>query len=91
MKFVPIAIAGVGVAVGASVLIRRRRRGNKKGAEEGSAEVGSGDIDGRVMDYITAHQGAISMGQATEDLGISAKDLTGAIEKLKADGRLRAT
>jgi len=91
MKFVPIAIAGVGAAVGASILIRRRRRGNKKGSEEGSAEVGSGEIDGRVMDYITAHQGAISMGQATEDLGISARDLAGAIEKLKADGRLRAT
>jgi hypothetical protein len=90
-KFVPIAIAGAGVAVGASVLMRRRRRGNKKGPEEGSAGVGSGEVDGRVMDYIAAHQGAISMGQATEDLGISAKDLTGAIEKLKADGRLKAT
>jgi hypothetical protein len=91
LKFVPIAIAGVGVAVGGSVLMRRRRRGNKKGSEEGSAGVGSGEIDGRVMDYIAAHQGAISMGQATEDLGISARDLAGAIEKLKVDGRLKAT
>jgi hypothetical protein len=90
-KFVPIAIAGAAFAVGASVLMRRRRRGNKKGAKEDSAGVGSGEIDGRVMDYIAAHQGAISMGQATEDLGISAKDLAGAIEKLKADGRLKAT
>ena len=87
----PIVIAGAALVAGASVLIRRRRRGNKKGSEEGSVEAGSGDIDGRVMDYITAHQGAISMGEATEDLGISAKDLTGAIEKLKADGRLRTT
>jgi hypothetical protein len=91
LKLVPIAIAGAGVAIGASVLMRRRRRGNKKGSEEGSAGVGSGEIDGRVMDYIAAHQGAISMGQASEDLGIPAKDLTGAIEKLKADGRLKAT
>jgi hypothetical protein len=90
-QFVPITIAGAAFAVGASVLIRRRRRGNKKGSEEGSAVVGSGEIDGRVMDYIAAHQGAISMGQASEDLGIPAKDLTGAIEKLKADGRLKAT
>jgi hypothetical protein len=91
MKFVPIAIAGAGIVAGASVTVRRRRRGNKKGPEEGSAGVGSGEIDGRVMDYIAAHQGAISMGQATEDLGISPEDLTGAIEKLKADGRLKAT
>jgi hypothetical protein len=90
-KFMPIAIAGAGVVAGASVIVRRRRHGNKKGPEEGSAGVGSGEIDGRVMDYIAAHQGAISMGQATEDLGISAKDLTGAIEKLKSDGRLKAT
>jgi hypothetical protein len=89
--FVPVAIVGAAFAVGASILMRRRKRGNKKGPEENSTGIGPGQIDGRVLDYIASHQGAISMGQATEDLGISAKDLTGAIEKLKAEGRLKAT
>jgi hypothetical protein len=83
-KFVPIAIAGAAFAVGASILMRRRGRGNKK-RPEGEPSVG------RVLDYIASKGGAISMAQATKDLGIPLEDLTGAIEKLKAEGWLKAT
>jgi DNA-binding MarR family transcriptional regulator len=64
--------------------MRRRGRGNKKGPESGASV-------GRVLDYIASKGGAISMAQATKDLGIPLEDLTGAIEKLKAEGWLKAT
>lgn len=45
----------------------------------------------RVLDYISAHDGTISLSQAAQDLSISSTLLSQAIERLKATGRLKQT
>lgn len=46
------------------------------------------DVDRRVLDYITAHGGTISLSQAAQDLTINQPVLLSAIERLKARGFL---
>jgi len=45
--------------------------------------------DWKVYDYILAHEGTISMSQATQELGISQETLSTTIERLKASGLLK--
>jgi len=46
------------------------------------------DIDRKVFDYITAHEGTISMSQASQDLAITQAALQTSIERLKTGGFL---
>ena len=46
------------------------------------------DLDRRVFDYITAHEGTISLSQATQDLAITQPALLTSIERLKTGGFL---
>ena len=48
-------------------------------------------LEQRVLDYISAHDGTISLSQAAQDLSISSTLLNHAIERLKATGRLKQT
>lgn len=45
-------------------------------------------LDGRVLDYIVAREGTISISQAAQDLSINQTLLLSTIERLKADGFL---
>ena len=47
------------------------------------------DQDKRVFDYITAHDGIISISTAAFDLSMSVDQLTASIERLKATGVLK--
>jgi predicted amidophosphoribosyltransferase len=51
--------------------------------------LGLSDQDRRVFDYITAHDGTISISNAALDLSMSIDQLTASIEHLKATGVLR--
>jgi hypothetical protein len=51
--------------------------------------LGLSDQDRRVFDYITAHDGTISISNAAIELSISINQLTASIEHLKASGVLR--
>jgi len=51
--------------------------------------LGLSDQDRRVFDYITAHDGTISISNAALDLSMSVDQLTASIEHLKATGVLR--
>jgi len=44
--------------------------------------------DDEVFDYIVKHEGAISLSQASEELGISTEELKASIERLKKDGKI---
>ena len=44
--------------------------------------------DDEVFDYIVKHEGAISLSQASEELGISMEELKASIERLKKDGKI---
>jgi hypothetical protein len=46
------------------------------------------DVDRRVLDYITAHDGTISLSQAAQDLSIAQNALLSSIERLKSGGLL---
>ncbi len=48
----------------------------------------SQSVDGAVLEYITAHQGTISLSQASHDLQMPQDVLQSAIERLKANGFL---
>jgi DNA-binding Lrp family transcriptional regulator len=45
--------------------------------------------DWKVYDYILAHEGTISMSQASNELSISQETLSATIERLKASGLLK--
>jgi hypothetical protein len=45
----------------------------------------------KVLDYISAHDGTISLSQAAQDLSVSSTLLSYAIERLKATGILKQT
>jgi hypothetical protein len=83
--YVPLlAMAGaVAIPVLVSAFMMSRRRGRFLDQAGDSAE-----MDATVLDYISAHNGAISMGKASEDLGVSRERLGEAIMRLKADGKL---
>jgi ribosomal protein L37E len=46
------------------------------------------DLDRRVFDYISAHEGTISLSQATQDLAITQAALLTSIDRLKTGGFL---
>jgi hypothetical protein len=58
-----------------------------------SREPGAANIAGdqRVLDYIVAHNGTISISQAAKDLSISPEALRLTIERLKSSGLLKPT
>jgi hypothetical protein len=66
-------------------LVMRRRRGGR--ALEKS--VSQGEVDETLLNYITDHNGAISMTKASKDLGMSTEELGEAIMRLRADGKLQ--
>jgi len=77
--------SGAAVAVLVSALLMRRRRGGR-GLEK---SVSPSEVDERLMDYITDHNGAISVAKASKDLGMSAEDVGEALMRLRADGKLQ--
>jgi len=78
--------SGGAILVLASTFFMLRRRIG--GGSDLEPNTGTTEISDRLLDYISEHQGAISMGKASKDLGVSTEDLDEAIMKLKADGRL---
>jgi hypothetical protein len=66
-----------------ALTISRRRRG--KVTEQAGDSI---EMEAMLLDYINAHKGAISMSQASEDLGVSRERLGEAIMRLKAVGKL---
>jgi len=48
-------------------------------------------VDRQVLDYITAHDGTISLSQAANDLAIAQNVLLSSIERLKSGGFLNQT
>jgi len=48
----------------------------------------SPSIDGKVFEYITDHEGVISLSQASGELGISMDELGASIERLKKEGKI---
>ena len=85
-----LLVSTVALATIAAIALWRKKHRTKKEDTEYPSEIGTGQIDEKILNYITSHRGAISLGQASEDLGVSTGQLTGTIEKLKASGQLRA-
>jgi hypothetical protein len=81
-----MAVAGGSLAALASLLFLRRRRG---GGETDEEAVGPTEIDDQVLDYVRAHNGAVSVSKASEELGVSSEELSDALMRLKAGGKLQ--
>ena len=80
-----LAMAGaVAILLLVSAFMMRRRRRGKVTEQAGD----STEMEATLLDYINAHNGMISMSQASEDLGVSREPLGEAILRLKADGKL---
>jgi hypothetical protein len=45
-------------------------------------------LDDRVLEYITSHEGTISVTKASQDLGVDADLIKDAIQRLQRDGKL---
>jgi hypothetical protein len=67
-----------------SALVMRRRRG--RGLQKSASP---SEVDETLLNYITNHNGAISMAKASKDLGMSTEELGEAIMRLRADGKLQ--
>ena len=78
--------SGGAILVLVSTLFMLRRRIG--GGSDLQPNAGTTEISDRLLDYISEHQGSISMGKASKDLGVSTEDLDEAIMKLRADGKL---
>ena len=90
-SLLPILLVSIVVlATIAAIVLWRKKHRTKKEDTEYPSEIGTGQMDEKILNYITSHRGAISLGQASEDLGVSTGQLTGTIEKLKASGQLKA-
>ena len=76
--------SGAAILVLVSALMMRRRLGSQVPEVSGDAT----EVNDRLLDYITEHQGSISMSKASKELGVSADELDEAIMRLKADGKL---
>ncbi len=59
--------------------------------ESASPAIQVSPIDQRVLDYIAARNGTISISQAARDLSIDAETLRSSLERLKSSGLLRST
>jgi len=83
--FLLLVGSGAAVAVLVSALVMRRRRGGR-GLEK---SVSPSEVDETLLNYITDHNGAISVAKASKDLGMSTEDVGEAIMRLRADGKLQ--
>jgi hypothetical protein len=83
--FLLLVGSGAAVAVLVSALVMRRRRG-ARGLEK---SVSPSEVDETLLNYITDHNGAISVAKASKDLGMSTEDVGEAIMRLRADGKLQ--
>jgi hypothetical protein len=79
------AAAGAAVYVGTRSLSARRR------AKRPSSPETVQDMDQTVLDYITSHDGNISMKKASEDLNLPTDSIAAIIQGLKQAGKLNTT
>ena len=73
----------------AAITFRRRKHREARESVNYPSKIGTTHKEDEVLDYISSHGGAISLDQASQDLGLTPERLSENIEKLKTDGRLR--
>jgi PGF-pre-PGF domain-containing protein len=87
----PIMIAAILGAYGASRIKRARSRKREEGSvsEPAPADTSLTDqIEAKLLDYIRNNGGSISLSKAAEDLGVLPANIKEAIGKLKSEGKL---
>jgi DNA-directed RNA polymerase subunit RPC12/RpoP len=98
----PVRYRGIVVALsqiygGIGRIVGRAGIGLRRGASEEDAETEAPpmsteppeELENRIYDYILENGGAITVGRASEDLGIPADLITQVIERMTLDGRLK--